>query len=239
MAKFLKRKTTQIWQCELLSFQRVLLSASPPRYRGRCWAAIRLSHRPEPSGRVVRGGIDGLDSGTQHGRRFVLSHTHSPQRRPYPYCTGRSGNVRHRWGGGWAGPRLFLGGSFRVCVYRCLELKCGVLWGCPPTPCSIDDTPTAPHVCCCQKNWSVVVRRVQMGVSIWGAVQLHPMDGWALNGAGVQAPWHRDSVRPRDSVATLQRSSACWMPAGIGRLSAGVDAGIQSQFARRRWWWGQ
>ena len=47
----------------------------------------------------------------------------------------------------------------------------------------IDDPPTAPHVCCCcQKNWWVVVRRVQMGVSIWGAVQLHPMDGTLTNG---------------------------------------------------------
>jgi len=44
------------------------------------------------------------------------------------------------------------------------------------------DPPTAPHVCgCCQMNrW--VVRRVQMGVSIWGAVRLHSMDGWALRG---------------------------------------------------------
>ena len=42
----------------LLSFERVLLlsTASPPRYQGRCWAAIRLSHRPERSGSVVRGG---------------------------------------------------------------------------------------------------------------------------------------------------------------------------------------
>jgi len=40
-----------------------------------------------------------------------------------------------------------------VCVYRCLDLKCGVMWGCPPTPRSIDDPPTTPHVCsCCQKN---------------------------------------------------------------------------------------
>ena len=115
--------------------------------------AIRMSHRPEPSGRVVREGVDGLDSGGRHGRRFVLSHTHRLQRRPYPVCTGRSGNVRHRCGGGWAGPRFFLGGPFRVCVYRCLELKCGVLWGCPPTPRSINDLPTAPHVrCCCQKK---------------------------------------------------------------------------------------
>ena len=42
----------------LLLFERVLLLsiASPPRSRGRCSAAIRLSHRPEPSGRVVCGG---------------------------------------------------------------------------------------------------------------------------------------------------------------------------------------
>ena len=41
----------------LLSFERVLSStARPPTYRDRCWAAIRLSHRPEPLGRVVRGG---------------------------------------------------------------------------------------------------------------------------------------------------------------------------------------
>jgi len=70
----------------LLSFERVLLStASPPRYQGRCWVAIRLSHRPEPSGRVVRGDVDGLDSGGRHGRRFVLRHTHRPQRRTYTF----------------------------------------------------------------------------------------------------------------------------------------------------------
>ena len=99
----------------LLSFERVLLStASPARYcRGRCWAVIWLSHCPEPSDLAVRGEVDGLDIGGQHGRRFVLRHTHRPQRRTYPICTSRSGNVRHRCGGGWAEPRLFLGGSFR------------------------------------------------------------------------------------------------------------------------------
>jgi len=134
----------------LLSFERVLLlsSASPPRYRDRCWAAIRLSHRPEQSGRVVRGGVDWLDSRGWHGRRFVLRHTQRPQRRLYPICTGRSGNVRHRCGSGWAWHKLFLW-SFRGCVYRCLELKWGVLWGYPPTPHSVDDPTTAPHVCCC------------------------------------------------------------------------------------------
>ena len=39
-------------------------------------------------------------------------------------------------------------------------------------------------------------------------MHLHSMDGRALNGADVQAP--------------LRRSSAGWMPARVGRLSAGV-----------------
>ena len=69
----------------LLSFERVLLlsTASPPRYRGRCWAAIRLSYRPEPSGGVVRGEVDGLDSGGWHGRRFVLRQTHRGGHNPF------------------------------------------------------------------------------------------------------------------------------------------------------------
>ena len=45
--------------------------------------------------------------------------------------------------------------------------------------------------------------------------------------------------RVRDNVAPLRRSSAGWMPARIGQWSAGVKAGIQSQFVRRRWWLGQ
>ena len=42
------------------------------RSRCRCWAAIRLCHRPEASGRAVHGEVDWLDIGGQHGRRFVL-----------------------------------------------------------------------------------------------------------------------------------------------------------------------
>ena len=42
------------------------------RSRGRCWAAIRLSHRPEPSGHAVHGEVDRLDIRRQDGRRFVL-----------------------------------------------------------------------------------------------------------------------------------------------------------------------
>ena len=161
------------------------------RSRGRCWAAIWLSHRPEPSGRAVHE-VDGLDIEGQHGRRFVLlRHTRRPQRRPYPIRTSRSGNVRHGCGGGWTGPRLFLVGSFREGGRRCCGWKYGVLWVCPPTPHPIGDPPSAPHVCCCcQINWWVVVRRVQIGVSIWGVAHLHSIHRWALSWAGVQAPWH-------------------------------------------------
>ena len=62
------------------------------------------------------------------GRRFVLRHTHRPQRRPYPICTSRSGNARHRCGGSWTSPRLFLGGLFQEGGYQFLKWKCKVLW---------------------------------------------------------------------------------------------------------------
>jgi len=49
------------------------------RSRGRCWAAIRLSHRPEPSGRAIHWEVDRLDIRGQLVRSFVLlRHTHIP-----------------------------------------------------------------------------------------------------------------------------------------------------------------
>ena len=48
---------------------------------------IRLSHRPQPSGREVHGEVDGLDIGGQHGRLFVvLRQTHRPQKGPCAIC---------------------------------------------------------------------------------------------------------------------------------------------------------
>ena len=35
-----------------------------------------------------------------------------------------------------------------------------------------------------------LLRQVQMGVSIWGAVHSHLVDKWALSGAGAQALRH-------------------------------------------------
>jgi len=102
---------------------------------------------------------------------------------------------------------------------RCRGWKRRVFWGYPSTLHSIGNPPTAPHACrCCQIKWWDVVRRVQMGVSIWGATRLHSIGGWALSGAcpGSMAR------RARESVVPLQRSSAGSMPAMVRRLSAGA-----------------
>jgi len=57
-----------------------------------------------------------------------------------------------------------------------------------------------------------------MGVWILGTVCLHSTSRWA--------EWSRCpgsmARRDRDSVAPMRRSSADWMPARVGRLSAGV-----------------
>jgi len=57
----------------------------------------------------------------------------------------------------------------------------------------------------------------------------------------VSAEWSRCpgsmAQRPRDIVAPLRRSSAVLR--GLGGCPLVQDAGIQSQFARRRWWWGR
>ena len=123
----------------LLSFEQVLLStASPPRYRGRYWAAIRLSHRPEPSGGVVRGGSTVCFAPHSQAAEEAISHLCRQERkRPTP--------VRRRL----SRTQALLGRVIPGDVYRWLESKCGVLWGFPPTSCSIDDPPTVPYVCCC------------------------------------------------------------------------------------------
>ena len=69
--------------------------------RGRCWAAIHLSHQPKLLACAVHGEVDGLDIEGKYGRRFVsLCHTHRMQMVLYHNCTSRCGNVRHPSGGG-------------------------------------------------------------------------------------------------------------------------------------------
>jgi len=185
---------------KLLLFHRLSelsLSTALPHYRlrGSCWADIRLSNHPELSGHAVHGEVGGLDIGGQHGRRFVLlRHTHKPQKGPYtPFVqTGAETSDGTCAEAVKVGSKLFLGGPFQEGGCRCRGWKCGVCSGVRPnTPHSTGDPPSALHVCyCCQRSWWVAVRRIQMGVSICGAVQQHPMDRWVLSGADVQDPRH-------------------------------------------------
>jgi len=65
--------------------------------RGRCWAAIRLAHYPEPSNHAFHVEVVGLVSEGQHGQRRVrLRRTHKSQKgHTYPICVSiRSGSVR-------------------------------------------------------------------------------------------------------------------------------------------------
>jgi len=123
-----------------------------------------------------------------YGQRFdLLCHTHKTKRWSYPICVSRSGNVRHRCGGDWAGPTLFLAGPFHE---GGTEMKVRSLVVLSNFPHSIGDPPRARHFCYCRQKWWVAVEQVQMDVSIWDAVHSHSMDKWALSRADVQAPRH-------------------------------------------------
>ena len=87
----------------------------------------------------------------------------------------------------------------------------------------IGDLLRAPYLCCCpQMNVWVVVRWVQMGVSIGDAVHFYPVKRWVVRAEWSSCCPSSLARRARDSVAPLRQSSAGWMPAGIWRLSAGV-----------------
>ena len=73
------------------------------------------------------------------------------------------------------------------------------------------------------------------GVSIWGAVRLHSIDGWALSGADVQSPLHSALKTLRFHCDEAQQVGCL---RGLEGCPLMKSAGTQSQFARRRWWWG-
>jgi len=83
------------------------------RSRGRCWVANRLSLIIRSRQAVQSMGRSMVWS--EHWKTtwstVWSSSPHSQaQKRPYPICANWSANVRHRFGGGWAGPTLFLAG---------------------------------------------------------------------------------------------------------------------------------
>ena len=206
--------TFQRQSAKLLLSQLLKSLLGRTRSRDRCWAAIRLSHRPKPLGHAVHGEVDGADIGGQHGRRFVLlRHTHRPQRRLYPIWISRSGNVRHRCEGSKAPDPGF----------SCEDHSWWVGAG--------DENAESAHSAF--HWWSAhcaarmllpdeLMRCCAAGAN--GCLDLRRRV-FALDGR-VSAGWSRCpgsmARRAKDSVAPLRWSSAGWMPARIGTLSAGV-----------------
>jgi len=132
--------------------------------------------------------------------------------------------------------QIYLGSAAPGFIFRSRWWKCGVLWDCPPTPHSIGDPPSEPQVwCCCQINYNELCGGYK------GCLDLR-RHAFALDGQ-VSAEWSRSpgsmARRARDSVAPLQRSWAGWMPARIGRLSAGVGRRHPDTIRKTRWWQGR
>ena len=105
-----------------------------------------MSHRPEPSGRALRGEVDGLDTGGQHDQRVViLRHAHGAQRPYAPFA--QAGAVTSDTGAEAVKPEprcSWRGHSRRVGadVEDESAESCRVF---QPPPHSIGDPPSAPH----------------------------------------------------------------------------------------------
>jgi len=195
------------------------------RSRGRYWAAIRLSHRPEPSGPVVHDEVDGLDIGGQHCRPFVLlRHTHRSQ----PICTSRS--HAHLYKQDQKRPTLV-----RRRLSRTHSVNGRVIpgWWVPVSGIKMRNlVGISAHS---TFHWwsahcaSRILLRSDKPMSCCAAGTNGCLDlrrrAFALDGR-VSAEWSRCpgsmARSARDSVGPLRRSSAGWMPARTGRLSAGV-----------------
>ena len=93
-----------------------------------------------------------------------------------------------------------------------------VLWGCPPTPRSIDDLHCAARMLLSEKLMGCYAA----GTNGCPDLRRHAtaLVGW-VSGEWSRCPGSM-ARRPRDSVAPLRRSSAGWMPARIGRRTEGM-----------------
>ena len=120
-----------------------------------------------------------------------------------------------------------------MCVYRCLELKCRVLWGCPHILRSIYDPPTALHVfSCCQRSCAA------------GTNECHDLRRRAAALCGqVSAEWSKCPGFRHSALETVwllcDEAQQVGYLRGLEDRPLVWDTGIQSQFAKRRWWWGQ
>ena len=192
----------------LLSFERVLLlSTAWPRYIS---GQALSSHSVVSSSRTVRPYSPWGDQWYGHWRTTwstvcsSVSHSQAAEEAiPHLYKQEqkRSTPVRRRF----SRTQAVLGRIIPRELYRYLESKCGVLWGCLATLRSIDDPPTAARLllfleklmscCAAGKNGCLDLRR----------------RATALDGR-VSAEWSRclgSMARcPKNSAAPLRRSSA-------------------------------
>jgi len=153
------------------------------RSRGRFWAAIRLPHHPEPSGHAPwRGRWIWQWRTTWSTVCSSAPHSQVSERAIPHLCKQvrkRPTLLRSRL----SRTHVFLAEPFWENGCRCQGWKYVFSCCSPTTPPYIGDSVRARYLCCCyrcQMNWWVVVRRVQMGVSIWDAVHSHLVDRWTL-----------------------------------------------------------
>jgi len=161
------------------------------RSRGRCWAAIRLSRRPEPSDHAVYGGVNRRDIGGQHG--YLVSHTHRLQKGHTPFVEARAETCDIGAEAIKPKPRCSWQGHSRRVDVDVDDESTDARSVSPTTPHSIGAPPRAPHFCC-QMKWWVVVRRVQLGCLDLRR-RAFPLDGQ------VSAEWSR---------CQGSTSTACW-----------------------------
>jgi len=207
-----------------------------------------LSHRPEPSGHVVYGEVDGKDSGGQHGRRFVLLRI-----RPCMQSMGRSMDWRlednmvddlffcARLTGRRGGHTLFVQAGAETSDNGAEAVKPdpgssweGHSWGWVPVS-GVKMrrlVGLSVHFAFHWRSAHCAARMLLLSDELMsccaagtnGCLDLRRC-AFALDGR-VSAEWSRcpDSMARRagDSVAPVRRSSAGWMPTRVGRLSDGV-----------------
>ena len=188
-----------LWLLRRLS-QLLLFTIDCTKSQGRRWTAIELSHRPEPLRRAVYGGIDESDIGGRHGQRFVLlHHTHRQQKGLCPICWEFSAPLQ--WFGALgivpllppslrpfmqAGAETSDTGTEAVtpdprCPWQGHSRKVGAGFGYESA--ESRGVVHIPSVIRSEHRTNVavvVVRRLQMGVSIWDAVRAHTVDRWAV-----------------------------------------------------------
>ena len=153
-----------------------------------------------------------LEDNMRDGLFFCPTLT-SLRESPYPICASRNRNVRHQCRGSWAGPTMFLAEPFQ-------EVGSGT---------KVRSLVVLSNLSAFHLTSVIVVRWTDKLLSS-GYKRVSDLRCRAFPFDGQEsAEWSRCpgtmGRRARDSVASLRRSSAGWMPVRMGRLFASVGRG--------------